>query len=291
MAAVALLWPAVQGIGRPLEQSELGRLKAIVDLGLDPTKFVNAQQARNELATLGKLKQDQLDAKACLVVDGNRHRFCVRETCQRDVAQRRVERLARPLHLHGLDVGGVVHLAGQVEVREVTEEWATIGLWGPRARDVLASVTSADISHKGMPFLSSKWVDINGVRTLASRISYVGDLGWELYVPMEFATHVYDTIVAGGDAFGLRHAGYHALNSLRIEKGYIHVGSETDGTTVPVRDQRVVVTNERGLYRAPLLPLGTYKVKFDYQDEPFVLEIENETNSTDYADLTYTSEQ
>src|SRR4029077_9179652 len=74
---------------------------------------------------------------------------------------------------------------GSAQLFDATNSWTTIGLWGPRARDILAGATDADVSHAGFPFLTSKAIDINGVRTLASRISYVGELGWEIYVPIE----------------------------------------------------------------------------------------------------------
>jgi glycine cleavage system aminomethyltransferase T/glycine/D-amino acid oxidase-like deaminating enzyme len=118
---------------------------------------------------------------------------------------------------------------GSAQLFDATSSWTTIGLWGPRARDVLSSVTSADISHKGMPFLSSKWVDINGVRTLASRISYVGELGWEIYVPIEQGLRVWDTLWEAGKPHRLAPVGIgvYAVTS-RLEKGYRAHGAELE---------------------------------------------------------------
>jgi glycine cleavage system aminomethyltransferase T len=105
----------------------------------------------------------------------------------------------------------------------------TIGLWGPRARDVLAAATSADVSHQGFPFLTSKQVDINGVRTLASRISYVGELGWEIYVPIEQGLRVWEALWESGAPHGLVPVGIgtYAVTS-RLEKGYRAHGNELE---------------------------------------------------------------
>ena len=113
-----------------------------------------------------------------------------------------------------------------VAVTDVTSGEAVISLMGPRSRDLLASMSDADLSNDGFPFGTAREIDLGLAIVRAARITYVGELGWELYIPTEFATHVYDEIAAAGDAFGLRHAGYHALNSLRIEKAYRHWGHD-----------------------------------------------------------------
>src|SRR5207244_10787868 len=74
---------------------------------------------------------------------------------------------------------------GAVQITDLTSSWATIGVWGPRARDLLQSITDADVSNEGFPFGTCRFVDIGPVRALASRISHVGELGWEIYVPFE----------------------------------------------------------------------------------------------------------
>src|SRR5450759_5212598 len=120
-----------------------------------------------------------------------------------------------------------------VALTDVTSAEAVISVMGPRSRELLASLTDADLSNAAFPFGTAREIDLGMAFVRAARVTYVGELGWELYIPTEFATHVYDTIVAGGDAFGLRHAGYHALNSLRIEKAYRHWGHDiTDEDTV-----------------------------------------------------------
>jgi glycine cleavage system aminomethyltransferase T/glycine/D-amino acid oxidase-like deaminating enzyme len=118
---------------------------------------------------------------------------------------------------------------GSAHLHDATNQWTTIGLWGPKAREVLASVTAADVSHKGFPFLSSKAVDINGVRTLTSRISYVGELGWEIYIPIEQGLRVWDTLWDAGQPHGLVAVGLGTyLVTGRIEKGYRAHGAELE---------------------------------------------------------------
>ncbi|HET9613448.1 MAG TPA: FAD-dependent oxidoreductase [Candidatus Limnocylindrales bacterium] len=118
---------------------------------------------------------------------------------------------------------------GSAQVHDVTNQWTTIGLWGPRARDILSAVTDADVSHAGFPFLTSKTVDINGVRTLASRISYVGELGWEIYVPIEQGLRVWDALWEAGRPHGMVPVGIgtYAVTS-RLEKGYRAHGAELE---------------------------------------------------------------
>jgi glycine cleavage system T protein len=99
---------------------------------------------------------------------------------------------------------------------------SVIAVMGPRSRDLLQKLTPADLSDKAFPFGSSQEIELGFANVRASRISFVGELGWELYIPTEFTLGVYDAIVSAGEEFDLVHAGYHALNSLRIEKGYRH---------------------------------------------------------------------
>ncbi len=103
---------------------------------------------------------------------------------------------------------------------DVTSGYVVLGVMGPNSRDLLASLSDDDFSDQAFPYLTSRELAIGYATVRASRVTYVGELGWELYVPTEFATHVYDAIVEWGGEFRLRHAGFHALESLRIEKAY-----------------------------------------------------------------------
>jgi glycine cleavage system aminomethyltransferase T/glycine/D-amino acid oxidase-like deaminating enzyme len=118
---------------------------------------------------------------------------------------------------------------GSVQLHDATNQWTTIGLWGPRSRDVLSMVTAEDVSHAGFPFLTTRAVDIDGVRTLASRISYVGELGWEIYVPIEEGLRVWDALWTAGQAHGLVPVGIgtYAVTA-RLEKGYRAHGAELE---------------------------------------------------------------
>ena len=106
----------------------------------------------------------------------------------------------------------------RVVLTEVTSSQTVLGVMGPRARTLLSRLTDADLSNAAFPFLSSRELWLAAAPVRAARITYVGELGWELYVPTEFATGVYDALVAAGEDLGLRHAGYHAMDSLRMEK-------------------------------------------------------------------------
>ena len=116
----------------------------------------------------------------------------------------------------------------------VTSAMGVISIMGPNARALLQSLTPNDLSHKAFPFAHSREIELGYALVRASRITYVGELGWELYVPTEFAAGVYDAIVAAGEPFGLIHAGYHALDSLRIEKAYRHWGHDITDEDTPL---------------------------------------------------------
>jgi glycine cleavage system aminomethyltransferase T/glycine/D-amino acid oxidase-like deaminating enzyme len=121
------------------------------------------------------------------------------------------------------------HLSGEATLTERTDELSTIGLWGPRARDILASLTDADVSGEGFPMLSCREITVNGASVLASRISYVGELGWELYVAMDDAPGVWEALLATGDSHGTRPVGIGVYGTTgRIEKGYRAYGYELD---------------------------------------------------------------
>jgi 4-methylaminobutanoate oxidase (formaldehyde-forming) len=105
-----------------------------------------------------------------------------------------------------------------VSFEDVTEGWGTLSLMGPRARDILAAVTAEDVSNAALPFGSARILTIAGVKVRALRVTYVGELGWELHCPINQLGEVYDALMAADPA--LRPVGYRALESLRLEKGY-----------------------------------------------------------------------
>jgi 4-methylaminobutanoate oxidase (formaldehyde-forming) len=115
-------------------------------------------------------------------------------------------------------------------VTDVTPGYCQINVQGPRSRALLQTLTGADLSNEAFPFRTAQEIDIGFARALCIRITYVGELGYELYIPAEHATHVYDRLIAAGRQFGLRHAGLKALASLRMEKGYRDYGHDIDNT-------------------------------------------------------------
>ena len=117
---------------------------------------------------------------------------------------------------------------------DVTSAFAVLGIMGPQSRRLLSRLTDADLANGGFPFSSSREIDLGYAAIRATRITYVGELGWELYVPTEFAAGVYDSLVAHGQDFGLKPVGYHAVNSLRMEKGYRHWGHDISDEDTPL---------------------------------------------------------
>jgi 4-methylaminobutanoate oxidase (formaldehyde-forming) len=116
----------------------------------------------------------------------------------------------------------------------VTSGMGVLSVMGPRSREFLQSLTPDDLSAAAFPFATSRLIELGYARVRASRITYVGELGWELYVPTEFMLGVYDELAAAGAGHGLVHAGYHALNSLRIEKAYRHWGHDITDEDTPL---------------------------------------------------------
>jgi glycine cleavage system aminomethyltransferase T/glycine/D-amino acid oxidase-like deaminating enzyme len=118
---------------------------------------------------------------------------------------------------------------GSAQIVDLTSSWCTLGLWGPRARDILESLTSDDVSHEGFPFARSKTIEVGPLAVLASRISYVGDLGWELYVPIEQGARLWDVIAEAGEPHGIAPIGIGVYGTTgRLEKCYRAYGAELE---------------------------------------------------------------
>ncbi len=109
---------------------------------------------------------------------------------------------------------------GDVAIRDVTEDWGTLSLMGPRSRDVLARVTGADMTNAAYPFGTAREIAVAGVPVRALRVTYVGELGWELHVPLDKIATLYDALIVAGAGDGIRPLGYRAIESLRLEKAY-----------------------------------------------------------------------
>lgn len=126
------------------------------------------------------------------------------------------------------------HLPPEVAVRDVTNAYATLNLCGPRAREVLSRVTPSDLSSEAFPFLGLREIEIGMAPAIAARVGYVGELGWEIYIPVDYAAHVFETLVAAGAPSGLRNAGYRAIESCRLEKGYLYWSADISPGTTPL---------------------------------------------------------
>ena len=122
---------------------------------------------------------------------------------------------------------------GSVEARDVTSSRACLGLWGPRARDILAGLTKDDLSVDAFPYLTASEITVGSVPVVALRVTYVGELGWELYPPAEYGAALWDALWDAGRPHGLVAAGYRAIDALRLEKGYRVWGSDITPDETP----------------------------------------------------------
>lgn len=127
-----------------------------------------------------------------------------------------------------LPEGGSCHLV------EVTSAFSVINICGPRARDVLAAASEDDVSNPAFPFATAREIVVGAAPVRAIRIGYVGELGWELHIPTEFALHVYERLRKAGEAHGIRDIGYRAIESLRLEKGYLYWSSDITPDYSPI---------------------------------------------------------
>lgn len=122
----------------------------------------------------------------------------------------------------------------RAELIDVTSAFSIIGVMGPNSRTLLERLTDADLSNAGFPFLHSKQISLGHATVRAVRITYVGELGWELHVPVEQAALIHDTLMASGADLGAVNAGHYAINSLRLEKGYRAWGAELSPDDTPL---------------------------------------------------------
>ncbi|MFK7937819.1 MAG: FAD-dependent oxidoreductase [Roseovarius sp.] len=120
-----------------------------------------------------------------------------------------------------------------VRLRDATSAYAVLSVAGPKVRDLLAAVSDVDLSNEGFPFNSLQHFHIGHAPVFAQRLSYTGELGWEIFITPDFAEHVFEMLCAAGDPLGLQLVGGEALNGLRIEKGFLHWGHDMSYTEAP----------------------------------------------------------
>jgi 4-methylaminobutanoate oxidase (formaldehyde-forming) len=121
-----------------------------------------------------------------------------------------------------------------VVVTETTSATTLLSVQGPKSRTLLSRLTDADLSNAAFPYLSARHIHVGYAPVLAARVTYLGELGWELHIPTEYATGVYDDLVSAGDDLGFRPVGLAAMSSLRLEKGYRDLGVDIDNTDNPI---------------------------------------------------------
>jgi 4-methylaminobutanoate oxidase (formaldehyde-forming) len=195
--------------------------------GRDATQMLNTICTANVDVPVGKIVYTQwLNERGGIEADVTvtreaEHRYLIVTSCANHV--RDLTWLRRNIHPDARAV-----------VVDVSSACSVLSVMGPESRALLSSITDADLSNEAFPFGTSRIIDLGYARVRASRITYVGELGWELYIGSDFVQGVYEEIVNAGRHFGLRHAGYHALNSLRIEKAYRHWGHDITDEDTPL---------------------------------------------------------
>ncbi len=163
----------------------------------------------------------------------------------------------------------------RVHMEDVTENYAVLGIMGPQSRAVLKTLCSTDIDSDLFPFASSRDISLNGISVLAQRTSFVGELGYELYIPKADAVGCYETVRSAGESFGLSHAGFYCLESCRIEKGFKHWGHDVTAEDSPVKsglsflvadDKEAEFIGKTALLKQQSKESGRYLILFSVDD-------------------------
>jgi glycine cleavage system aminomethyltransferase T/glycine/D-amino acid oxidase-like deaminating enzyme len=190
--------------------------------GRDAGRLLNQLSANNVDAENGRITYTQwlneggtLEADLTVTKFDDRHFFVVASDTAHRHVETKMKRLFEDAHAFCSDV---------------TSAYAQLNIQGPKSRELMQSLTKVDLSNEAFPFRAVTEIDIGFARVLCVRITYLGELGYELYIPAEQAVHVYDRLVKAGEPLGLQHAGLKALASLRMEKGYRDYGHDIDNT-------------------------------------------------------------
>ena len=142
------------------------------------------------------------------------------------------------------------YLSRDVEFKDVTDELICLGIFGPKSRDLLLKITSEDLSNENFKFGTGKNINLNSIDVWAQRLSYVGELGFELYIEKKDAKEIYNSIITAGEEFKLSHCGAHAMDTMRMESGFLHWGHD--------------ISPEENQYQAGLNFAISYKKPFDF---------------------------
>ena len=154
------------------------------------------------------------------------------------------------------------HLSKDLEFKDVTDELICLGIFGPKSRDLLSKITKEDLSNENFKFGTSKNIKLTSVNVWVQRLSYVGELGYELYIKKENGKEIYDLIVNTGKDFGLTHCGAHTMDTMRMESGFLHWGHD--------------ISPEENQYQAGLNYVISYKKPFDFIGKEKLLKIKDQ---------------
>jgi 4-methylaminobutanoate oxidase (formaldehyde-forming) len=154
------------------------------------------------------------------------------------------------------------YLSGDVEFKDVTDELICLGIFGPKSRDLLSKITNEDLSNENFRFGSGKKINLNSIDVWTQRLSYVGELGYELYIQKDNGKEIYDLIVNIGKDFGLTHCGAHTMDTMRMESGFLHWGHD--------------ISPEENQYQAGLNFAISYKKPFDFIGKEKLLKIKDQ---------------
>ena len=164
------------------------------------------------------------------------------------------------------------HLTKDVEFKDVTDEIACLGIFGPKSRTLMSKLSKDDLSNENIKFGTSKKITINGKEVFAQRLSYVGELGFELYIKMNEAKEIYNLIVEAGKEFNLSHCGMLAMDTMRMETGYLHWGHD--------------ISPEENQYQAGLKFAISYKKNIDFVGKESLLKIKDKKDNKKFVMLT-----
>ena len=163
------------------------------------------------------------------------------------------------------------HLSKDLEFNDVTDELICLGIFGPKTRDLLSKITDEDLTNKNFKFGTGKNIKLNSINVWAQRLSYVGELGYELYIQKENAKKIYDLIVDTGKDFKLIHCGAHTMDTMRMESGFLHWGHD--------------ISPEENQYQAGLNFAISYKKPFDFVGKENLLMIKGQKLERRFAML------
>ena len=163
-------------------------------------------------------------------------------------------------------------MSKDVEFKDVTDELICLGIFGPKSRDLLTKITKEDLSNKSFKFGTSKNIKLSSIDVWVQRLSYVGELGYELYVQRSNGKEIYDLIIEAGKYFGLIHCGTHTMDTMRMESGFLHWGHD--------------ISPEENQYQAGLNFTISYKKPFEFIGKEKLLKIRDQKLDRKFVMLT-----